>query len=123
MSIIPIQFQEHLQLTTLGINTASIAFATCTLESDRFVCVREEQTVCIVDLNDLSIVKRPITADSAIMHPKDKLIALKSQRNLQIFNLNDKVKVKSHLVFPFNLDARRYCVLEVGVLLHSWSCH
>lgn len=43
-------------------------------------------------------MRRPITADSAIMNPHQKIIALKSARQLQIFNIEAKAKVKSHLM-------------------------
>jgi clathrin heavy chain len=52
-----------------------------------------------------SLLRRPITADSAIMNPIEKIIALKSGiyfnffipgRNLQIFNLDAKVKITAH---------------------------
>jgi clathrin heavy chain len=40
--------------------------------------VGEQNQVVIVDLADANnVIRRPITADSAIMHPKDKIIALK----------------------------------------------
>ena len=53
----------------------------------------------IVDLYDNgSVMRRPITADSAIMHPTSKIIALKAQRQLQIFNLELKSKIKSHVM-------------------------
>ncbi|KAJ3163550.1 hypothetical protein HDU86_000131 [Geranomyces michiganensis] len=99
--IIPIKFQEHVQLLTLGINAANIGFNTLTMESDKFICVRdkigEQNQVVIVDMNDINnVIRRPITADSAIMNPATKVIALKSARQLQIFNLEMKSKVKSH---------------------------
>lgn len=55
-----------------------------TLESDHFICVREkvgeQNQVVIVDLAEANnVIRRPITADSAIMHPKEKIIALKGQ--------------------------------------------
>ncbi|TXT13046.1 hypothetical protein VHUM_01447 [Vanrija humicola] len=43
-------------------------------------------------------MRRPITADSAIMHPKEKIIALKAGRQLQVFNLATKQKLGSHLM-------------------------
>ena len=93
-----------------------------TLESDHFICVREkvneQNQVVIVDLADANnIMRRPITADSAIMHPKQKILALKgmknfhfienllnlvirtlAQRQLQVFNIDTKQKVKSHMM-------------------------
>lgn len=70
------------QLTAFNVQPANIGFATCTLESSRFVCVREEnqgkKEVVIVDLQDgMSVMRRPISAESAIMHPTDKVIALR----------------------------------------------
>ncbi|KAF8518034.1 hypothetical protein BU17DRAFT_76299 [Hysterangium stoloniferum] len=99
----PIAFCEHLQLSSIGIQPASISFQTLTLESDHFICVREkvneQNQVVIIDLADANnVLRRPITADSAIMHPKQKILALKAQRQLQIFNIQTKTKVKSHIM-------------------------
>lgn len=52
------------------------------MESDKFICVREkvgeQNQVVIIDLNDpANVMRRPITADSAIMNPISKVIALK----------------------------------------------
>ena len=59
-----------------------IGFATLTMESDKFICVREKvgetAQVIIIDLSDSgNPIRRPITADSAIMNPASKVIALK----------------------------------------------
>ena len=81
---LPIKFQEHLQLQNIGINVANIGFSTLTMESDKFICVREKvgetAQVVIIDMNDsTNPIRRPITADSAIMHPTTKVIALKGK--------------------------------------------
>lgn len=92
-----------------------------TLESDHFICVREkineQNQVVIIDLADANhVLRRPITADSAIMHPRKKILALKGEyrclpipdcgvfivlraagRTLQIFDIEAKQKVKSHV--------------------------
>lgn len=79
---------------------------TCqTLESDSFICIREKKNneataseVVIVDLKNVTAapVRRPIKADSAIMHWSKQIIALKAQsRTLQIFDLGAKAKLKS----------------------------
>ena len=54
------------------------------MESDRFICVREQvnntNQVVIIDLaNDNQVMRRPITADSVIMHPTSKVMALKGE--------------------------------------------
>jgi clathrin heavy chain len=53
--------------------------------------------VIIVDLKQGNqVMKRPIKADSAIMHWTKQIIALKAQaRTLQIFDLGQKQKLKS----------------------------
>nr|ATP16155.1 putative clathrin heavy chain [Leptinotarsa decemlineata] len=107
--LLPIKFQEHLQLTNVGINAANITFATLTMESDKFICVREKvgeiSQVVIIDMADTSNpIRRPITAESAIMNPASKVIALKgigkagveTQKTLQIFNIEMKSKMKAH---------------------------
>ncbi|XP_047522800.1 clathrin heavy chain [Pieris napi] len=106
--VLPIRFQEHLQLTNIGINPASISFNTLTMESDKFICVREKvgetSEVVIIDLGDpTNPIRRPISADSAIMNPASKVIALKgkagveaAQKTLQIFNIEMKSKMKAH---------------------------
>jgi clathrin heavy chain len=53
-----------------------------TLESDHFICVREkvgeQNQVVIIDLAEANnVLRRPISADSAIMHPSQKILALK----------------------------------------------
>lgn len=104
--LLPIRFQEQLQLQTLGINAASIGFNTLTLESDRWICVREKsgengtQTVVVIDLQDPAgrVMRRPISADSAIMHPDANVIGLKAGRQIQVFDLDRKQKVRSYLM-------------------------
>ncbi|EON64991.1 clathrin, heavy polypeptide [Coniosporium apollinis CBS 100218] len=103
MAPLPIKFTELLQLTSIDILPASIGFNSCTLESDHYLCVRQKvdetasPEVIIVDLkNANNIIRRPIKADSAIMHWNKLIIALKAQqRTLQIFDLGQKAKLKS----------------------------
>ena len=81
-----------LQLQNIGINSASIGFSTLTMESDKYICVREKvgetAQVVIVDLADATNpTRRPISADSAIMNPASKVIALKGKF---FSNLGDK---------------------------------
>ncbi|CAG0919676.1 unnamed protein product [Notodromas monacha] len=99
--VLPIRFQEHLQLTSAGINPNNITFNNLTMESDKFICVREKMgetnQVVILDMADpTNPTRRPISADSAIMNPASKVIALKAQKMLQIFNIEIKAKMKAH---------------------------
>lgn len=101
--IMPIKFQEHLQLVNVGIQPNSIGFNTLTMESDKFICVRENvgdaSQVVIIDMNNpTSPTRHQITADSIIMNPISKVLALKSDNLLQLSNIELKSKVKSHLM-------------------------
>ncbi|XP_070571438.1 clathrin heavy chain 1 [Ptychodera flava] len=99
--MLPIRFQEHIQLQNVGINAANIGFSTLTMESDKFICIREkvgeQAQVVIIDMADpQNPIRRPISADSAIMNPTSKVIALKAGKTLQIFNIEMKSKMKAH---------------------------
>ncbi|KAJ5964448.1 uncharacterized protein N7479_004324 [Penicillium vulpinum] len=103
MAPLPIKFTELVNLTSVGILPASIGFTSCTLESDHYVCVRQKlddeskPEVIIIDLkNNNEVLRRPINADSAIMHWNKNIIALKAQgRTIQIFDLGARQKLKS----------------------------
>jgi clathrin heavy chain len=57
----------------------------------------DKPQVIIINLkNNNEVIKRPINADSAIMHWTKNIIALKAQgRTIQIFDLSAKQKLKS----------------------------
>ena len=39
---LPIKFEENLNLTNIGINAQNIGFSNLTMESEKFICVREQ---------------------------------------------------------------------------------
>ena len=94
-----------MQLPNIGVNQQFISFTNVTMESDKFICIRETgaaNSVVIVDMaSPMSPMRRPITAESALMNPASKVIALKATvpsvagDSLQIFNLEAKSKMKS----------------------------
>eukprot|EP00735_Rhodelphis_limneticus_P001188 TRINITY_DN1175_c0_g1::TRINITY_DN1175_c0_g1_i1::g.17251::m.17251 TRINITY_DN1175_c0_g1::TRINITY_DN1175_c0_g1_i1::g.17251 ORF type:complete len:1683 (-),score=736.73,sp/P49951/CLH1_BOVIN/59.31/0.0,Clathrin/PF00637.15/1.2e+02,Clathrin/PF00637.15/8.9e-19,Clathrin/PF00637.15/3.4e-18,Clathrin/PF00637.15/2.2e-29,Clathrin/PF00637.15/1.7e-30,Clathrin/PF00637.15/6.4e-29,Clathrin/PF00637.15/3.3e-25,Clathrin/PF00637.15/3.4e-31,Clathrin_propel/PF01394.15/0.011,Clathrin_propel/PF01394.15/2,Clathrin_propel/PF0 len=99
---LPIKLQEVLNLTKLGINAQSCTFSNVTMESDKFICVREDvggaesRQVVIIDLaQPTQPIRRPITADSALMNPISRVLALKAGNHLQIFNIEMRSKMKS----------------------------
>ncbi|EXB94098.1 hypothetical protein L484_007592 [Morus notabilis] len=102
----PITMRETLTLASIGINTQFITFTHVTMESDKFICVREtapQNSIVIVDMNAPNQpLRRPITADLALMNPNSRILALKAQvqgttqDHLQIFNIESKTKIKSH---------------------------
>ncbi|KAA3482024.1 Clathrin heavy chain 1 [Gossypium australe] len=102
----PIAMKEVLTLPSIGISPQFITFTNVTMESEKYICVREtapQNSVVIIDMNmPMQPLRRPITADSALMNPNSRILALKAQLpgttqdHLQIFNIELKAKIKSH---------------------------
>jgi clathrin heavy chain len=92
----------YVQLPSIGIQPENITFKNVTLESEKYIAVRESGTLVIVDMaQPQAPARRQISADSAIMAPDRKVIALKAVTpgtpgdNLQVFNLDTKTKLKA----------------------------
>ncbi|KHN36160.1 Clathrin heavy chain 1 [Glycine soja] len=76
------------------------------MESDKYICVREtapQNSVVMIDMTmPMQPLRRPITADSALMNPNTRILALKAhvpgstQDHLQVFNIESKAKMKSY---------------------------
>jgi hypothetical protein len=69
------------QLTSLGIAPQFVTFTHVTMESEKYICVREtspQNSVVIIDMAmPTQPLRRPITADSALMNPNARILALK----------------------------------------------
>lgn len=95
-----------LQLPSIGVAQEFISFKNCSMESEKYICIREtgaQNQVVIVDMAaPMSPARRQITADSALMCLDKKVIALKATTAgtpgdaLQVFNLDTKTKLKAH---------------------------
>ena len=74
------------QLPSVGINQQFITFTHVTMESDKYICVREtspQNSVVIIDMSmPMQPLRRPITADSALMNPNSRILALKGTNHL-----------------------------------------
>ncbi|KAL3667717.1 hypothetical protein V7S43_007270 [Phytophthora oleae] len=98
---LPITFEEELNLISLGVNLDNVKPGSTTMESDKFLCVCEQahNSVVIVDLSEGNTMeRRPIQADSAIINPVSRVIAIRVENQLQIFNMDLRSKLKSHLM-------------------------
>lgn len=99
---IPISFKEDLDLTLLGLHSGSFDFKSTTLQSDKYICVRDvtstSNSVVIIDLsNKNNVIRKNMSADNAIMHPSELVISLRAKgMTLQVFNLSTKQRLKSH---------------------------
>src|SRR5258708_1602047 len=86
-----------------------------TLESDHCIGVREQGNeqgqVVIIDLADANnVLRRPISADSTIMHPKQKILALRGS-SLNFFFIPfshlPSIKLSEHSRFSILKPSRR----------------
>mmetsp|Transcript_16634 Transcript_16634/g.24631 ORF Transcript_16634/g.24631 Transcript_16634/m.24631 type:complete len:1761 (+) Transcript_16634:142-5424(+) len=97
--LIPVLFREALNITSLGVAPEGIKFGTCTLESEKYICVCQGGELIIIDMvGGNTVTKRPISAEAAIMNPNSKIVALRASGQLQIFNLDSKTRIKSHTI-------------------------
>eukprot|EP01012_Entosiphon_sulcatum_P019743 TRINITY_DN2467_c0_g1_i2.p1 TRINITY_DN2467_c0_g1~~TRINITY_DN2467_c0_g1_i2.p1 ORF type:complete len:1682 (-),score=470.43 TRINITY_DN2467_c0_g1_i2:58-5103(-) len=127
----PISVQEIFKLSDVegGINPQSVNFKSVTLESDKFLCVRDvtgdQNSIVIVELGNRSNQRHRITADSAIMNPVSKVLALKAGTTLQIFNLDMKAKMKAftmteNVLFWRWISAQTIALVTPTAIFH-WS--
>jgi len=122
----PVGFREVLNLTQLGIAADSIKFKNVTLQSNKYVCVREEgkNSLAIVDTASKNVLRLPVAVDSAIMNPVTKVVALRAAANLQIYNLEIKSKMKTanveDVVFWKWLDPKTVAIVTDKAVFH-WS--
>ena len=60
------------------------------MESDKYICVREtspQNSVVIIDMNmPMQPLRRPITADSALMNPNSRILALKGKASKKVYS-------------------------------------
>jgi clathrin heavy chain len=69
----------------------NIKFGSCSLESDKFITVCENQggvaQIAIVDLSaENSVTRQKIPAEAAMMNPVSKIIALRGPKNYKDMN-------------------------------------
>ncbi|KAH8611956.1 putative Clathrin heavy chain linker Clathrin H link Region in Clathrin and VPS [Trypanosoma vivax] len=129
----PISFAEVFQLNSVagGLQPGAISFKTLTLESDKYVCVRDVQpdgqtSLVIVDLEGRESIRNNVRdADSAIMNPRSKILAIRSGRNLQIYDMDAAKRLKAaafdeDVVFWTWVDERTVGIVSNSAV-HHWS--
>jgi len=101
MATPPVTVNTVMSLATLGVPQEQISFRNVSMDSDKALCVRVEQgdqkTVQIVSLQSASVTNKfPMGAESAILCPDGKTIAVRAGPALQLYNLELQKKTKSH---------------------------
>ncbi len=98
------------------------------MESDKYICLKEGGNIVIVDMSSGNMVSRhQINADSAIMNPASKVIALRAGTAVKILDLSMEATVKQHK-FPDGQEAQYWCWLSKTMLavvtataVYHWS--
>jgi len=131
----PIIAKEVLQLTKSGVYAANVKFKNVTLQSSKYITIREEvgkpndtnwkAGVSIIEIANKNSMFLPVTVDSAIMNPATKVVALRAKQNLQIYNLDMKTKMKStsiqsQVMFWKWLNPKTIAIITDTEVLH-WS--
>jgi len=95
----PVKLNEVFKIQSMGIRPDCITFANCTMESEKFITVREQNgeqvTIHTIDLlSPQRSEKRPIAADAALMNPVARILALRAGQQIQVYNIELKTKMK-----------------------------
>ena len=117
-----------MQLSDKNIDASLIKFANVTISAENYVCVREEaqKTIAIVDLKSKSSPTRlPIAADSAIMNPVSKVVALRAGGHLTMYSLEMKAKmsqatIAGTIVYWKWIDPKTVAIVTTDSVFH-WS--
>lgn len=106
MSEKPLLSQEVFQLNAVegGLRPGTVSFKTLSMDSDHFVCVRDQQpdgqtSLAVADLERRTSERHNIKeAEAAIMNPASRILALRSGNTLQVFNLENKGRLATFVM-------------------------
>jgi len=89
MQTVPIRYEERLKLPSLGLPPDVYKQQQLTIESEKYICIKEvgpdgSTFFDIVDLAQSKVQKKPINADSAMMHPTKTLFCVRVKQNIQV---------------------------------------
>jgi clathrin heavy chain len=96
---------EVANISSKGINAKFIRTGATYLESEKYICVRDENEkgegqLTIIEMEKgMAINRKPNKSEAAIMHQKENIIALRAAGEsgpiIQIFNFDTKTKIKT----------------------------
>ncbi len=76
----PIIVNELFNLTKLGLSSDLFKFGNLTLESEKYICVKDGSDCIIIDSSHGYIAERkPMTADAILMHRTFNIIAVRAE--------------------------------------------
>ena len=90
MQSLPIRYEEKLKLPGLGLPPDIYKQQTLSIESAKFICIKEigpdgSSFFDIVNIAGTpSVNKKPIKAEAAIMHTTNSFFSLRNGQNIQV---------------------------------------
>ncbi|KRZ36741.1 Clathrin heavy chain 2 [Trichinella pseudospiralis] len=136
MQSIPVAIDIRCQfkLGDLGIDESKVDFSTISLQSDKYVCFRDEQnyfTSLYVlygeQFSELWHLKHLRKCKFALMNPSLKIIAIIGYRNLEVWDLETKTPrryfaiLNNPLIFYKWIDINNILILTYKGILLSWN--
>ncbi|KAF8402619.1 hypothetical protein HHK36_010708 [Tetracentron sinense] len=114
----PIAIKEALTLPSIGINPQFITSTHVTMESDKYICVREttpQNSVVIIDMSmPMQPLRRPIVADSALMNPNTRILALKGDSEpVKMFERT--ANLENNQITNYRCDPSEKWLLLIGI--------
>lgn len=108
MSRTPLVSRDVFNLANVpgGLRPGTISFRTVTMQSDKFVCVRDQQqdgqtSVVVADMARLAADRVTLReADAVIVHPSARVMAVRVGSNIVVVKIDERSKVKD-LNFQF----------------------
>lgn len=103
----PIKLKEAFSLLSLGVSPSSLTFATTTLSSDRHIVVQDRHVsipssstlLILPTATPTRVLRRPFSADAALMHPSRSILALRMGVNLRLFDVSTRKNIQE-VVLP-----------------------
>eukprot|EP00761_Pharyngomonas_kirbyi_P011776 gb/GECH01011802.1/.p1 GENE.gb/GECH01011802.1/~~gb/GECH01011802.1/.p1 ORF type:complete len:1690 (+),score=396.56 gb/GECH01011802.1/:1-5070(+) len=95
----PVNVQELFKLQQFGVPPDAIGYGKTSMESDKFIVVRNpnEQKVTVINAYDRkTIMSTNMRADAAVMNPVSQVLAVKGNGKIQVFNIEMKTKMKEY---------------------------
>ncbi|XP_063447772.1 uncharacterized protein LOC134727324 [Mytilus trossulus] len=94
----PIEKHIIIKLQSLGIDSNTIKFHTVTMESDKHICVRENNQLIIFNIdNPEDPYRNPVKADSCIVNPRNQhIVAIRCGKTIQLYDIHNRLKIKGY---------------------------
>ncbi|KRZ70442.1 Clathrin heavy chain 1 [Trichinella papuae] len=130
----PIKILCQFKLGDLGIDESKVDFSTVSLQSDKYVCFRDEHdyftSLYVVygeKYTEVCYLKNLKTCKFALMNPSLKIIAIIGKQNLEIWDLQTKTPrryfdiINNPLIFYKWIDINNILILTYEGMLLSWN--